>query len=47
MPMRNSLVYLTPASNDMEEIVKYHILHLGGTIWQGHLQPYENQNCAA
>ncbi len=29
MPMRSNLVYLTPASNDMEEIVKYHILHSG------------------
>lgn len=29
MPTRSNLVYLTPASNDMEEIVEYHILHSG------------------
>lgn len=29
MPTRSKLVYLTPAENDFEEIVKYHINEVG------------------
>lgn len=29
MPTKNNLVYLTPASEDFEEIVKYHITQSG------------------
>lgn len=29
MPTRSKLVYLTPAANDFEEIVKYHIHEVG------------------
>lgn len=29
MPSRSKLVYLTPAANDLREIVKYHIAEVG------------------
>ncbi len=29
MPTRLDLIYLTPAANDFEEIVKYHLLQVG------------------
>lgn len=29
MPTRSKLVYLTPASNDMDEIVKFHLIKAG------------------
>ena len=29
MPTKNKLVYLTPATEDMEEIVKYHLTSSG------------------
>lgn len=29
MPSKNKLVYLTPALNDMGEIIKFHILEVG------------------
>ena len=29
VPTKHKLIYLTPASEDMEEIVKYHLTHAG------------------